>query len=137
MTKQESVSYFLGIDWGIKKIGLAIADDELRIASALAEISAENFEREIDKLKDNYTITIIILGWTEPKDKFSVANQELIAQMQEKLEAKGFTVELEQEAFSTKLAQQNKTAAGHADISHSDNAEAARIILQSWLDRQP
>jgi RNase H-fold protein (predicted Holliday junction resolvase) len=37
--------------------------------------------------------------------------------------------------FTTKMAQENIKKRGEKNISKMDDQEAARIILQSWLDK--
>jgi len=45
-------------------------------------------------------------------------------------------VEYQNEMFTTKIAQANLMEKGIKSIKKYDDMEAARIILQSWLDKK-
>jgi len=45
-------------------------------------------------------------------------------------------VEYQNEMFTTKMAQANLIERGEKGVSQHDDEEAARIILQEWLDRK-
>jgi len=47
----------------------------------------------------------------------------------------GVQVKYQEEMFSTKMAQDSLKEKGAKKIKELDNQEAARIILQSWLDK--
>jgi RNase H-fold protein (predicted Holliday junction resolvase) len=48
----------------------------------------------------------------------------------------GIRVAYQDEMFTTKLAQQTLILRGEKHVGKKDDAEAARIILQQWLDRK-
>lgn len=125
---------FVGVDWGKKKVGLAIGDSEVRIASAIKEIETKNLFSVLSDLRNEYDFDLVVLGYAE--EKGFVDNKKELIDFERRLKKEGFRVERENEAFSTKLAQVNLKTTGKKRISSSDNAESARIILQSWLDRQ-
>ncbi|MCX6763802.1 MAG: Holliday junction resolvase RuvX [Candidatus Moranbacteria bacterium] len=125
------ISHILGIDFGEAKIGLAVADLETKIASAyktlenndklLAELAEIIREKEINK---------IILGVTEYNNQAD-EKKKFGEMLKDKL---GLPVEYQNEMFTTKMAQDNIKETGIKNIKRFDNQEAARIILQSWLD---
>ena len=47
----------------------------------------------------------------------------------------GISVEFFDEMFSTKMAHANIKMRGGKNIAEFDDQEAARIILQGWLDK--
>jgi len=123
--------YYIGIDWGKSKCGIALADKENKIAAGYKIVSNKDFFDEIKKINKENPIKKIIIG--------SLARGENIGEIKvvkSKLEGDEFTVELENEDFSSILAQSNLKEAGLENISKYDDAEAARIILQSWLDKK-
>ena len=133
--------YYLGIDWGREKTGLALADSELRIATPLAEIKTSELLEFLDKLRREYNIRKVVVGELFLADKFknSVEGEEL-GKMREafrrKLAENGWRVYLAEEMLSTRLAQNNLKEKGLVSLDKNDNAEAAKIILQGWLDSQ-
>ena len=128
--------YYLGLDWGKSKVGMAIADDETRIASPFAEVPAENVMDEIEKINRESPLGKIILGSLDviplPSSSKNVSE---IESFKSNLERRGFEVVYESELFSSKMAQSHLKEKLAKQSSKSDNAEAARIILQSWLDK--
>jgi putative holliday junction resolvase len=129
---EAKISHYLGIDFGTSKVGLAVADSELKIASAYKTL--DNNEKLLDVLTEiirEREIGKIILGVTQYNNQADDKKQfgELI---REKL---GVKVEYHNEMFTTKMAQENIKERRLKNIKELDNQEAARIILQSWLDK--
>lgn len=125
---------FLGIDFGTAKIGLALADSETKIASAYETIeNSKNFAEKIREIAEKENIKTIILG------KSKLAQKDFdIEEIGEKIKRElGVAVEYQEEMFTTKSAEKNLIEKGIKGIKAFDNQEAARIILQDWLDSQP
>lgn len=127
--------YFLAIDWGKSRVGIAIADDETRLATAYKDVATADFVSVVKKLSQEMAIRTIIFGRIKTETNYRTISQD-IEKVAEQLQQLGFAVEFEQEQFSTQQAQKNLAEMYQTGISKNDNAEAARIILQSWLDRQ-
>jgi len=140
---------YLGIDYGKAKIGLAIADGETRIAFVLATL--ENNKDFLPSLKEivqkNNIDKIVIgmpaynnrenVGYDSDSVKSSVYTDDNGARAFGKLLEKELDIEIEyqDEMFTTKMAHQNLVDKGAKNIKSQDDQEAARIILQSWLDK--
>jgi len=124
-SKKADISRFLGIDFGKAKIGLAIADSETKIAFGYGVLRNDKkiFE-EIKEIAEKEGIGKIIVG-SEGK-KFG----ELL---KSKLK---IPVEFQSEIFSTQLAERGLKEKGARKIKRFDDREAARIILQSWLEKK-
>ncbi len=122
--------YFVGIDWGKEKCGMALADDETRIATGSKLVKMENILSELQEMKNNFLISKVIIGFSDFGE-----NKKKVENLIEKIREKGFVVEKEREDFSTKMAHSNLKEAGFENLSKKDDVESARIILQSWLDR--
>ena len=123
--------YYLGIDWGQSKCGLAIADEENRIASVYKQVSEADVYREVFKLAQKEKINKIIVGFNEKLLKRQLFNLFLT-----EIEKNGIPIELENEDFSTQVAHRNLIDAKQKKISQEDDVESSRIILQSWLDKK-
>jgi len=124
--------FFIGIDWGEKMSGIAAGDDVLKIATAMGEVATKDVFEEVLKRKREGFQNEVILGIG--KD-FEESKRKKIGKLKKSLEKKGFIVHFENEDFSSIIAQKNLRSAGKKGVSKKDNAEAARIILQSWLDK--
>ena len=123
----------MGIDWGEKKCGTALADEETKLAFAWKIFSTNKFEEELVKNSADFSFFQIVLGISADY-QFSQKNKEKILAFRRKLEKKGWKVFFQEEFFSTKLAKNNLRETGKTN--KEDDAEAARIILQSWLDKK-
>ncbi|MBI5076913.1 Holliday junction resolvase RuvX [Candidatus Falkowbacteria bacterium] len=127
---------YLGIDWGQKKIGLAIASGEMKIASPILTLSFHSFSEVVSKLKEiieKEKIDVIVIG--EPVSlsggkKLAESYKSFVAE----LEGLGVKIEFEDERLSTRLAERLKREFRGAK-KVSDDEIAAAAILQSYLDR--
>jgi putative Holliday junction resolvase len=123
--------YYLGIDWGQSKCGLAIADQENRIASIYKQVTEKNVYNEVFDLVQKEKIEKIIIGFNEKLLRRKIFNLFL-----EKIKKMGVPVELENEDFSTQIAHHNLKDADQKKIFQGDDVESSRVILQGWLDKK-
>ncbi|MDD5396481.1 MAG: Holliday junction resolvase RuvX [Candidatus Moranbacteria bacterium] len=130
------ISTILGIDYGQSKIGLAIADEETKMAFAFDTLKNDkDFRSNLKEIVACENVKTIVLGMTKhDKDQQSVQEKLDFAKMLEK--ETGIRIEFQEEMFTTKMAQENIKMRGGTNIANLDDQEAARIILQSWLDNQ-
>jgi putative Holliday junction resolvase len=120
---------YLGIDYGTKRIGIAISDENGEFAFPKGIINAPNAVAEIVKLCEKESIGTIVIGK-------SVASNGVENEIVERAElfGKKLSTELslpiffQQESFSTVEAHRYQVSAGSRDDS------AAAIILQRFLD---
>lgn len=122
---------YLGIDWGEKRIGLALADGETKIATPFKTVESI---QEIEKIAKKEDIDLVVVG--KPVGiancEFGITNEKynkFIKNLKDKISV---PVEFEDERLSSKAADAlvgtKKTKAGRDEI-------AAMIILQSYLDK--
>ena len=133
--------YILGIDYGSKRIGLAIGQSLTGSASPLRVIANDNdLWLTLKNILHEWRIQRIVVGLPLNKDgsdqKFTVKTRKFA----ETLELKhAVPVELHDErytSFAAERAFQEQRAAGNKKSKDKDqiDAMAAQIILQSWLD---
>jgi len=127
---------YLGIDYGNKKVGLAISDEAGSFAFPYQVIKNEGRDKltkEIKKIVEQEKIEKIVLG--ESVDLSGRANdiQPDILIFKEKLEKElGREVILESELFTTREARRGIDETG---IDPETDARAAALILKSFLER--
>ena len=63
------MSRILGIDYGLKRIGIAVTDPERIIASPLITLSQKEFLPFIDDYINRETVDIIVLGFPQDVDQ--------------------------------------------------------------------
>lgn len=125
---------YLGIDWGEKKIGLAIADDETRLAFADQVVfNDDKFWENLKEIIDEYSVEKIVIGLSTHDVQSD--NEKKIKIFAEELKKK-FDIEVvfTEEMFSTREAHENLKKQEVKKLDLKDDAEAARVLLQSYLD---
>jgi putative Holliday junction resolvase len=137
MSNEPEISHILGVDYGASKVGLAIADSETRIAFRYGTL--ENNKQLFQKLAEiieKEGVSKVIVGTpsyvnNEKKEDsyadFGKALNDLVPNVE---------IEFESEMFTTIMAQANLIEKGVKSVKKHDDEEAARIILQSWLDQK-
>jgi putative Holliday junction resolvase len=122
----------LGIDYGNKNVGLAISDQNQRQAFVYdtLKVSQKLFD-EIQEICHREEVDKIVVGLPlSLKGDYTDKTNETVCFIEE-LESriKAVIVETEDERLST--AEASKSGTGH-----EINQESARIILQTYLDKQ-
>ncbi len=126
---------YLGIDYGNRKVGLAISDEAGVFAFPYRVISNHSSEKLTEEIKNiclKEGIGKIILG--ESLDLSGQANpiQAEILRFKENLEDKlNLPVEFQKEFFTTQEARRTIDEAG---TDPETDARAAALILKSFLD---
>lgn len=122
----------LGIDYGSKRVGIAISDPERKFALPNCVIkNTDVLFAEVTKLATDFEVKEIVVG--ESRNYAGEANKILpdILKFKEKLESAGYVVYLELEFMTSVQAERLQ---GKNDMS---DASAAALILQAYLDRMP
>ncbi|KKR21701.1 MAG: Holliday junction resolvase YqgF [Candidatus Moranbacteria bacterium GW2011_GWA2_39_41] len=136
MEETTEAEHFLGLDYGKAKIGLAVADSETKIA--FAHSTLDNDQNIFDKIGDIIVaeaVSGVVIGKPKETDQYdSVSVSSFASEIAEMFPL--IKIEFEDEMFTTKMAEDRLKEKGAKKIKNLDNQEAARIILQSWLDRQ-
>ncbi|RLD14644.1 MAG: Holliday junction resolvase RuvX [Caldiserica bacterium] len=133
----------LGIDWGDKKMGVAISDPMNIIARGVGVFYGEEKEK-IEKLRemvDRFNVELIVLGFPLSLSGEVGKQAEKILKVKEKIETTlKIKVELVDERFTTKIANtpikksKEKRKKGRKKVLDDDTSSAI-IILNSYLER--
>jgi putative transcription antitermination factor YqgF len=136
------ISHYLGIDYGKADVGLALADEETRIAFVYKTIKNEkNFLQKLAEIIEKENVKTVVVGMpyynigyeADPiKSQGDNGARKLGKFLEENLKVE---VDYQNEMFTTKIAQANLIEKHVKGIKRYDDGEAARIILQEWLDR--
>lgn len=121
----------LGIDYGRKRIGLALSDESLTLARELGIVSPKVFWRQIRQLVADHEIKKIILGLPLNMQGKNSAMTLEIAEFKHMLEEKiPISVEFMDERLSTAMTR------GLPGGQSNKDSLAAQIILQNYLNKQ-
>jgi putative holliday junction resolvase len=120
----------LGIDFGSKRVGVAVSDEKREFAMPLSVVqNTPELVDEIEKIAKDNEADEIVLG--ESRNYKGEGNNILLSSMKfkEQLEAKGFRVIWEAEFMTSIQAERIQGK------NEKSDASAAALILQSYLDR--
>ncbi len=125
----------LGIDYGTKRIGVALSDEAGRFAMPYSVIGnsrslSDGLAGEIEKMATVNGVKEIVIG--ESNDYQGEANPVMapILELKGRLEDKGFIVRLEPEFMTSAEAERIQGKNANSDAS------AAALILQAYLDKE-
>lgn len=126
-----SKNRIMGIDYGSKRVGLALSDPSLKFAMPLSVVSNDpELLAKVQKIAVDNEVKEIVIG--ESKDYKGNANPILLDSLEfkAKLESLGFVVYFEPEFMTSVQAERLQ---GKTDLL---DASAAALILQSYLDKE-
>lgn len=137
---------FLGIDYGSKKIGLATAEDELKIAIPRPAFHYKNKEELFSYLKQfieeeniNRVVVGLPLSLSFQETQISQEVREFVDKLRKVISV---SIDLENELLSTKEAESQKSVVFRKIKSRAPQKEvdldsqAAAIILESYFNRK-
>jgi putative Holliday junction resolvase len=127
----------LGIDYGRKRIGVAIADPLIRVASPLMTIKEKEIEKTIMDTLNEYEINIIVVGYPVRTDGKRGKRAKEVENFAENLRRKfNIEVELWDERYTTMEAEKTMREMGKKPSKNKKKVDriAASLILQSYLD---
>ncbi len=134
--ESKKIEHYLGIDFGMSKVGLAMAENITKIAFAYTILANDkNLVQKMITIIQKEKISQVIIGiplYVEAA-KTEKEAKKLGRQLVGKLPQ--LKIKYQNEMFTTKIAQANLKMQEIKKIQQYDDQEAARIILQSWLDQ--
>lgn len=131
----------LAIDYGKKKLGIAISDDKRIFAVPVTTIYAEKMPLQVDsiiKLKTHYNFTSIVLGIPLNLIDEETAQSKIVRNFAHELDKKiNLPIVLYDEKFTSKIANNILKAQGvkRRIRNEEDDKIAASVLLQSLLDQ--
>ena len=133
----------LGIDFGERRIGLAISDPAGRVAVPLLSFERRDDRRaarRIAGIARDEAVELLVLGEPRRLDGSRGTAAERVARFGKRLhEATGLPIEWVDEALTSveARARLREAGVGRAELAERIDAVAAQILLQQALDRRP
>ncbi len=131
----------IGIDYGKKRIGLAITDPLRIFASPLVTVREHDFDRFIDDYLKLEQVDAFVIGYPVQMNNKPSESVKLIDPFIRKLKKRfpGKPVHLVDERFTSKIALRAMIEGGMKKEKRQDKSVvdkvSASLILQSFLDR--
>ncbi|MDG2300431.1 MAG: Holliday junction resolvase RuvX [Acidimicrobiales bacterium] len=133
----------LGIDIGSKKVGLAISNKEMSVATPLSVILRNsNIAQDHEEIKDiaqEWEVELLVVGLPRSLDGgIGPAAESILQEIKHLRKNTGIPVETYDERFTTVTAQQVLREQGVSEKNQRNLIDqvAASIILQAWLDHR-
>lgn len=139
----------LSIDYGNKRIGIAVSDFERKFAFPCSVIENKNFNyvsSELSKIITQREIDLIIIGmpynqWTVDSDQWSVKKESMeniVTEFTKKLQKHiNIPIEVVDERLSSFAAEENLKEIGFSakDSKKHVDQEAARLLLEEYIQK--
>ncbi len=130
----------LAVDFGSKKVGIAISDEGEKFAVPFSILKNDNnLLEEVLKIVKDYSITLVVVG--KSVNLFGIPNeiQKDAEAFADRLRASGIEVEFFDERFTTAQAKEiqninKKPNSRSKQATKPLDDKAATIILQDFLD---
>ena len=132
--------FYLGIDYGTKKTGIAIAQKVTNKSRPL-KIIYKNYINEIDKMLDEWDVDKIIIGFPASIDrkenKVHVEINDFVNRLKSSINP-SIEIILYNEELSSELAKNDFAEMRNLGFTRKKNSDyddiSASIILQSWIN---
>lgn len=122
---------YLGIDYGSKRVGIAVSDEGAKFGLPLSVIeNGPELLSEVEKIATDQDARDIVIGESRKYDMTANAILPAILEFKDSLDARDYRTYLELEFMTSQEAERSQGK--HAKI----DASAAALILQSFLDRR-
>lgn len=128
---------YLGVDYGTKRVGLAISDGLGLTARPLQVVARPAVVKRVQELHAEYTVTTVVVGLPTGlagQEGASAAGARALGD--ELSAATGIPVEYLDERFTSRLAEKALLQSGMKRRERRETVDkvAAAIILQDYLD---
>lgn len=134
----------LALDYGTKRIGVALSDATRTLASPVPFIPNQAFPKIkgiINALVAKENVTLIVIGMPRNMDGSYGPSAQLVTDFVAKLKAAGVTVPIKplDERLTTVQASRQLHDAGRNTRQQRElvDSASAAVLLQSYLDSQP
>jgi putative Holliday junction resolvase len=124
---------FLGIDYGVKRIGLATGDSDTKLASPLTTVSPDDLTSTIER---EGPFDAVIVGLPRNLDGGETAQTLAVRHFSDDYLWRKLHIDavFQDEAATSSIAEERLKESGKPYVKADIDAEAAAIILQDYLD---
>lgn len=126
------VRHYLGIDYGARRIGLAIGNNATKLARPLTALTTDSgYWQKLANVLAEYSIDELVVGLPRSLDGDETAQTKEARFFALELASFKLPIHLQDEAGTSALARERL---GRNIAKEAVDAEAATIILQDFLD---
>jgi len=132
------VTRYLGVDYGTKRVGLALSDPLGLTAQPLDVVPRSEVVDRVRELVATESVAVLVMGLPTGLSGDEGASAEQARELGAELaEATGVAVEYVDERFTSRMAEAALLESGMKRRDRKENVDkvAAAIFLQDYLDR--
>ena len=123
------------LDVGEKRIGVAVADESVRIAMPYETIDVDGSELEaISKIIEQQQPGVVVIGYPRNQAGETTAQTHYVEEFAKKLEAIELEIVFQDESLTSVMAEDRLKAHNRPYAKADIDAQAATIILQDYLE---
>ena len=130
---------YLGIDYGSKRVGLAVGDAEAKYARPLVTLDgqATDLAEQLRRICDEQMVGTIVMGLPRGLDGQETAQTAIVRRRFVELSHALPQLQwyFQDEAVTSELARERLKSRGESVADGAVDREAAAIILQDYLDQ--
>lgn len=127
---------YLALDVGEKRIGVAMAQGDVRIAVPLETIEVNGAELEhINRIAQTEGVSTIIVGYPRNQSGEPTAQTAYVEKFAARLKNIAPEVVYQDESLTSVLAEDHLVSSGKAYTKGDIDAKAAALILQDYLEQ--
>lgn len=131
----------LGVDFGSKRIGIAVGESEHGITTARAALTAKGSLREdakqISQLASSEKAEAIVVGIPKNPEAKSDRMERICMQLVDRIREEGWTVHTVDEAFTSVESEKAlRSVYKPGAVQKQLDGEAARLILEQYFNGQ-
>lgn len=132
----------LAIDYGQKRVGLAVTDADQIIATALETVAENEVLEYLKNYIETESVEVFVLGMPKKLDNSPSSNAAAVVKFQKKLETlfPDIPIVLEDERFTSSLALDAMISGGMSKKNRRDKSNVDKIsavlILQTYMERK-
>ncbi|NTW62222.1 Holliday junction resolvase RuvX [Candidatus Saccharibacteria bacterium] len=129
------VTTILGLDVGEKRIGVAVADSEVRIAIPYDTVTVDG--SELQSIAEIYTrekAEVLVVGYPRNQAGEPTAQTKFVTDFAEKLTDMSSNIVFQDESLTSVMAEQQLASYQKPYTKADIDAQAAAIILNDYLE---
>lgn len=128
---------YLALDVGTRRIGVATADDKVRIAIALDTVEVDGNElTAIERLIATNNITDLVIGFPRNQSGEPTAQTQFVTKFAEQFADSPAKIHFQDESLTSVLAEERLKEMGGNYRKSDIDAQAACIILEDFLEHR-
>ena len=130
---------YLGIDYGSKRVGLAVGDAEAKYARPLITLEGQSTDlaEQLRRICDEQMVGTVVMGLPRGLDGQETAQTAIVRRRFVELSRDLPQLQwyFQDEAVTSELARERLLSRGESVADGAIDREAAAIILQDYLDQ--